>query len=92
MTQPPYPPPPPPPFLCRFLTAIFQRLLLPLLAKHDGRYDALFLPGLVLVARSQNFSISFLQRHLCIGYSRACRIMAAIEATQLVKRETAKTK
>lgn len=90
MTQLPYPTPPAPPFLHRFLNTICQRFLYPLLAKYDGRYDELFLRGLVLVARTQNFSISFLQRHLCIGYSRACRIMAAIEATQLVKREPAK--
>jgi S-DNA-T family DNA segregation ATPase FtsK/SpoIIIE len=58
----------------------------------DGRFDPMFPQGLALVVRTQRFSISHLQRHLCIGYRRACRLMAAIEATNLVKREIGNTK
>lgn len=87
MTPPPYSSPPAPSIICHLVAAFSQRFLLPLLAKYDGKYDSLFLQALVLVVRSRQFSIAHLQRHLRIGYSRACRIMAAVEATQLVTRE-----
>jgi DNA segregation ATPase FtsK/SpoIIIE-like protein len=60
---------------------------MPLLARCDGRFDELFPQGLALVVRTNNFSISHLQRHLLLGYRRACRMMAAIEATGIVKRK-----
>lgn len=78
--------------ICRGLVFLTIRLILPLMGRCDGRFDPLFPEGLTLVVRTRRFSISHLQRHLRIGYRRACRLMAAIEATNLVKREIANTR
>ena len=88
---PPYPVPERS-LVCRGLVYLTARLALPLMARCDGQFDALFPQGLALVVRTRRFSISHLQRHLRIGYGRACRLMAAIEATNLVKREIGNTR
>lgn len=88
---PPYPAPELS-MVSRGLLWLAMRLILPLLARCDGQFDALFPQGLALVIRTRQFSISHLQRHLRIGYRRACRLMTAIEATNLVEREIGNTR
>lgn len=51
-----------------------------LLGRIDGRFDPLFPQAIVLVVSTRNRSIAHLQRHLILGYGRACRIMRAIDA------------
>lgn len=79
-------------FICKVAVGLTTRFALPLMARCDGRFDPLFPQGLALVVRTKRFSISHLQRHLLIGYRRACRLMTAIEATNLVKRDVANTR
>lgn len=50
-----------------------------LLSRYSPRLDTLYPSGLALVVKSENFTITHLQRHLRIGYKRACRMMAQIE-------------
>lgn len=77
---------------CKGLLWFAMRFILPLMARCDSRFDPLFPQGLALVIRTQRFSIAHLQRYLRIGYGRAWRLMAAIEATKLVKREIGNTR
>lgn len=49
-----------------------------------GESDELTLPAAELVVRTQTASISHLQRRLKIGYSRACKLAAALERAGII--------
>lgn len=72
--------------LCTALLSVVLRVVRPLLARCDGSFDVLFPQALAVVLRTGNFSISHLQRNLLLGYRRACRLMAAVEAANVVPR------
>lgn len=46
--------------------------------------DELYERAVEIVIRRQKASVSLLQRHLKLGYSRACQLMAALESAQIV--------
>jgi DNA segregation ATPase FtsK/SpoIIIE-like protein len=50
-----------------------------IIAKFNARLDPVYPRAFAFVAKSNNFSISHLQRHYLLGYKRACRLMDVIE-------------
>lgn len=50
----------------------------------DGEQDALFDQAVSIVLKHRRASISFVQRHLRIGYNRAARLLESMEASGLV--------
>lgn len=50
----------------------------------DGEYDELFLNAVQIVAEAKQASVSFLQRRMRIGYTRAARLIDAMERKKLV--------
>jgi S-DNA-T family DNA segregation ATPase FtsK/SpoIIIE len=49
-----------------------------------GSGDDLYDQAVVLVAREQKVSVSFIQRYLSIGYNRAAKIVERMEAERVV--------
>ncbi|MEK5165995.1 terminase small subunit [Paenibacillus sp. FSL R5-0527] len=52
--------------------------------EEDGAQDELFISAVQIVAEAKQASVSFLQRRLQIGYSRAARLIDAMERMKLV--------
>lgn len=52
--------------------------------EEDGAQDELFISAVQILAEAKQASVSFLQRRLRIGYSRAARLIDAMERMKLV--------